>query len=453
MPRSVPLFSAAVSKAPATTKRNVAIALGAALVAVLVFTAFSSGLGRPGVGDGEVAVVDGVDNGTITQEQYDRAFEQSAARLGLKDLPPPEDPQYEQIKDETMQGLLLAVWAEGEAADRGLEVTEDDVQNELDQIRESFKTEEEFARVVEESKFCSETEIEADTPAIECEDVVRQGRLLALQRKLSDTFEANPTVTEQDARDFYDANLTSFETPATRDVRVILNEELSVVEEARAALEGLTPDSAEYDKAWREAAVEFSQDQASKDRGGLLEGLVEGQGDPQLEAEAFSAPVGELVGPFETDRGFYLIQVVNETAETTQSFEEAQPVIEQQLTAARQQAEQAALQADFVTKWTRRTTCSDEVAMQFCSGFTAPEIEPLPGQPPLPEPPPVVSSSPIEPGTATFSIDGTTQTGLPQGPLTPPVPQPAGLPEEGIPVGPGGAPVVPPTTGAPPPAP
>ena len=446
-----------MSKATFSTKRNVAIALGVALIAVLVFVAASSGLTRPSVPEGDVAVVDGVDNGTVSQEQYDRALEQSAARLGLKEVPATDDPQYEQLKDETMQGLLLAVWAEGEAADRGLEVTEEDVQNELDQIAESFKTEKEFARVVEESKFCSETEIEEGTPPLECEDVQRQGRLLALQRKLSDVFTSNPTVTEQDARDFYDANLESFETPATRDVRVILNEDEAVVEEARAELEGLTPDSPEYDKAWRDAAAEFSQDQASKDRGGLLEGLVEGQGDPQLEAEAFTAPVGELVGPFETDRGFYLIQVVSETEASTQSFEEARPTIEQQLVAARQQAEQAELQNDFVTKWTRRTTCADEVLIQFCSGYTAPAPEPIPGQPAPPEPPPVVSTSPIEPGTATFSIDGTTPTGLPQGPLGPPVEQPAGLPEDGIPVGPDGAPVVPPTgagaTTAPPAAP
>jgi foldase protein PrsA len=438
-----------VKRATTSTKRNVAIALGAALVIVLVFVATSSGLSRPGVPEGDVAIVDGVDNGSVSQEQYDRALEQSAARLGLKEVPPTDDPQYVQLKDETMQGLLLAIWAEGEAADRGLEVTETDVQNELDQIRESFKTEKEFARVVEESKFCSDEEIEAGTPPAECEDVLRQARLLALQRKLSDAFTSNPTVTEDDAREFYDSNLESFETPATRDVRVILNEDEATVEKAKAELEGLTPDSPEFEKAWRDAALEYSQDQASKDRGGLLEGLVEGQGDPQLEAEAFSAPVGELVGPFETDRGFYLIQVVGETEATTQSFEEAQPVIEQQLVAARQQAEQAQLQSDFVTKWTRRTNCDESVAMQFCSGFVPPEAEPIPGQPALPEPPPVVSTAPIEPGTATFSIDGTTQTGLPQAPQTPAAEQPTGLPEDAIPVGPDGAPVVPPTgTGA-----
>ena len=87
-----------------------------------------------------------------------------------------------------MQGLLLAIWAEGEAEDRGIEVTDADVQAELDDIQKSFKNEQEFAKVVKQSKFCTDEEVANDTPPSECGDVINQGRLLALQRKLSDAF-------------------------------------------------------------------------------------------------------------------------------------------------------------------------------------------------------------------------------------------------------------------------
>jgi len=431
------------------------LALGLALAVILV--AATIGLGRPGVPSGAVAIVDGVDNGTVTDADYQRGIDQASARLGLDQPPEPGSPEFQQVNDEAMQDLLLAIWAEGEAADRGIEVTDQDIQDELDQVQAGFANKREFARVVRQSKFCSEEEIASDTPPAECADVVEQGRLLALQRKLSEDFATEPNVTDADIERFYDANQESFQTPATRSVRVILNEDQAKVEAAKADLEGLGPDDSGFAKSWESAARKYSQDQASKDRGGLLENLVQGQGDPQLDEQVFSASEGELVGPFETDRGFYLIEVVDSTPESTQSLEEASPTIEQQLVAARQQADQADVQNDFLNKWTRRTQCAEEVEMQFCSGYVAPEPEPIAGQPAPPEPAPVNSTSPIEPGTATLSIDGSTQSGLPQGPQVPLPENPdagTGLPPGAVPVGPDGAPVAPGgAQAAPPPAP
>lgn len=438
----------------AQKKRLVAFGLALALAIVVILVAATIGLGRPGVPSDAVAIVDGVDDGTVTDDDYQRALEQSAARLGLDAPPEVGSPEFQQVNDETMQGLLLAIWAQGEANDRGLEVTDTDVQDELKQIQDGFQNEKEFAQVVRQSKFCTQEEIDGDTPPAECADVIDQARLLALQRKLSEAFSSEPEVTDDDVKRFYDNNLDSFKTPPTRSARVILNENQAQVDKAKAELEGLTPDAEGFAKAWDNAAKKYSQDQASKDRGGLLEGIVEGQGDPQLDEQIFSAAEGELVGPFETDRGFYLIEVVDATPESTQSLEEADPAIRQQLVAARQQAEQTEVQNDFVSKWTRRTNCDAEVEMQFCSGFVPPDPQPVPGQPAPAEPAPANSSSPIEPGTATLALDGSTQTGLPQGPKVPvpPTPDPAagleGLPPGAVPVGPDGAPA--PSTGAPP---
>jgi len=438
-------------------KRVFALVLALALIIVIALVAATSGLGRPGIPGDAVAEVDGVDNGTVTRDAYEHALDQSIARLGIKEVPPPSDPQFAQINDETMQGLLLAIWAEGEAEDRGIEVSDDDVQAELDDIAKSFKTEEEFAKVATQSKFCTEDELaDGGTPA-DCADVQAQARLLALERQLSDAFQPTVTVSDADAQDFYDANKESFETPATRSARVILNEDQKQVEAAQAELEGLSPDDPDFEKTWKSAAQKYSQDQASKDRGGLLEGLVEGQGDPQLDEQVFSAPVDELVGPFETDRGFYLVQVVDDQPASTQPFDEAKAAIKQQLQSAREQAAAAEVQADFIAKWQRRTSCIDEVMMQFCRGFVAPDnaVDPATGQPATATPAPVNSTSPIAPGTATLSIDGNTTPGLPQGPPVPEsdaaaAPTSTGLPQGAVPVGPDGAPVTgAPTTGAP----
>jgi hypothetical protein len=232
-------------------------------------------------------------------------------------------------------------------------------------------------------------------------------------------------------------------------VRVILNASKAKVEQAKTALE-----ADDSDQNWAKVAKKYSEDQASKDRGGLLEGLVEGQGDPQLEEQAFSAAEGELVGPFETDRGFYLIEVTAITPETTQPLEEASKTIKQQLAASQQQQIASDFQTDFVDKWTRLTICAPEASIQLCDNFEPVVPEPVEGQP---VPPPVVSTQPIEPGTSTITIDGSPQQGLPQAPqgTAPPTPPAGTLPPGSVPIGPDGQPVTgaaPPAAGAAPPA-
>ena len=114
-----------------------------------------------------------------------------------------------------------------------------------------------------------------------------------------------------------------------------------------------------------------------------------------------------------------------------QPLDEASAAIEQQLVSARQQAQQTEVQNDFIEKWKARTQCIDEVMMQFCDGFVPPEAETVPGQPPAAEPAPVNPNSPIEPGTATPSIDGTRRSAPPRArrspstrPRQPPAPCP-----------------------------
>ena len=52
-----------------------------------------------------------------------------------------------------MQELLLAIWVEGEAADRGIAVTDDEIAGELETIKEqSFSSEKEFEQFVEASR-------------------------------------------------------------------------------------------------------------------------------------------------------------------------------------------------------------------------------------------------------------------------------------------------------------
>ena len=112
-------------------------------------------------------------------------------------------------------------------------------------------------------------------------------------------------------------NQDQFETPETRDVRVILNPDEAKVEEARAALE--QDDSPEN---WEKVAKQFSTDEATKNDGGLREAVAQGQNEPALDEAIFSAAEGSLVGPISGDSGSYVIQVeqINESSTTPLAF-------------------------------------------------------------------------------------------------------------------------------------
>src|SRR6185436_16373394 len=80
-------------------KRLGLIVFGALFIALFVVVAIAQGIGGPSVPDGAIAVVEDAPDGTITQEEFDRALVQTAARQGVKDVPDESDPQYQLLAE------------------------------------------------------------------------------------------------------------------------------------------------------------------------------------------------------------------------------------------------------------------------------------------------------------------------------------------------------------------
>ncbi|MFN8152258.1 MAG: SurA N-terminal domain-containing protein [Solirubrobacterales bacterium] len=418
------------------TKVRVAVALAIAIIVALVVTATTTGFSDPAVPSGDVATVDGVDNGTISQEDFDAAMKEGAQSLGLQKVPAPDDDQYAQLVGQVMQGLVLPIWVRGEAEERGITVDDDDVQDEYEAQKKQagIKNQEDLEKILKQQNLTEEEVLDG------IRDQLLQQKLLAeaapgSQSLPDDLAQLTPEeqtekladhygVSDHDVQAYYDTAKDKpvaeggFTTPPTRTARVILNTSEDKINAAKEELEK----GDLSDETWKKVAKKYSQDQTSNANGGELPQPVEqGSATPSpYEDQIFDAQVNELVGPIDTgDRGFLLLEVTKDTPGKTQPLDDQ---LKQQITAAivnnRQQQVFYDFQKSFFEKWTARTYCTSAADSEFCSGYEAPETEPAEGEP---EPPPVQSTQPIEPGTSEIPLSfpsgyQPTQGTLPQGP-------------------------------------
>jgi parvulin-like peptidyl-prolyl isomerase len=419
----------------------VGIVLGAGLVVAIVLAGVTAGFGSTSVPEGDVAVIDAdinvpevVEDGRISQEAFDRSLELATRQSGQQEVPQPGSEQYDQVKEQAMGLLLDIAWIKGEADERGIEVTDTEVQQEFQSTKdENFENEKEYQQFLEESGL---TEPE----------ILQRVELQLISEQIQQAVSEGTEPTESDAREFYEGNKEQFEQPEQRTIRIVQNEDAAQVEQAADQLkQDNSPAS------WKKVAAQSSTDANSKDQGGVREAITPGVFEQPLDDEIFGASEGEVVGPISTERGSYVFQVDSITEASTQPFEEAQPQIQQQLAGQLQQFAFNDFLADYRDRWTELTVCADGYVIERCENFTGSATPPCP-DPSLPEeqqqqqleqtgcPAPVLSNSPAAPGSITPLTPAA--GGAPQGPHPPGEDQAAPqLPGGAVPGGavPGGA--------------
>jgi parvulin-like peptidyl-prolyl isomerase len=332
-------------------KTTVAIVFGGLLVVAVAAIAIFGDLGHEDVPDDAVAVVDGE---AISQADFDRALDQAAAQQGLPEAPPPDDSQYEALRDQALNSLLDSAWIFGEGEEQGVEVTDREVEQEFEQTKsQNFGSEQEYQEFLQQSGFTQE-------------DIDERVRLQLISTKIQDEVLANADkVTDEEARDYYDANKEQFEQPESRNIRIVLNSDEAA---AQQAFDRLSADNSPEN--WSKVAKELSTDQTTKNSGGVREGVTSGALPEPLNADVFEAEQGQVTGPVETPEGFYVFQVDSITPAGATSFDEARPQIDQQLDSQLQQEAFSAFVADYRDRWTEVTVCSDEVLSERCENFT-----------------------------------------------------------------------------------
>ena len=158
--------------------------------------------------EGAVAVVGEVEDGVVTEEQFDASVTALAEGQGRK---APDGA----LEDQALGDALMPIWIRGEAADTGVSVSEDEVAKKVDEeSKRGFKSVEEFEKFALAQGICTKQELK-DVEAVECEGVLELGESVLLleeiqKAELGADAGSDPAAAQQAALEFEEEFLTKW---------------------------------------------------------------------------------------------------------------------------------------------------------------------------------------------------------------------------------------------------
>jgi foldase protein PrsA len=255
--------------------------------------------------------------------------------------------EYEGLRDQVLEFLILERWVYGETLERGSGPSDAQLEVAFQKAKHStFPSDADF------QKFLKRSGMTEDDARFQ---VAFNERYVSLREAA--IANAAP-VTDDEIAAFYNKHKRRFALPQSRDVRVVLTKTLGRAYAALAALR--------RGRFWRRVAEKYSIDRATKHGGGILRGVTKGSQEKALDDAIFRAPKDKLRGPVKTHFGYWVFRVFKITPARQQTLAQSSPAIRQELTAQRQQAADEKFNKDFRAKWRPRTTCREGFRISMC---------------------------------------------------------------------------------------
>jgi foldase protein PrsA len=256
--------------------------------------------------------------------------------------------QYDQFKSTVLGFLIRSTWLDQEAKKLKVAVPETQVVKEINDIKKQ-----QFAQKGSYEKFLQQA-------GLTNEDVLFQQRVRDLQTKITDKVtKGKDTVTDAQIQDYYNKHKDQFASPERRGVRIVLTKTKPRAQSAKNALQS--------GQSWTSVAKQFSIDQASKSKGGVLQGgVARGQQEKALDTAIFSASNGKLTGPVKTQFGWYVFEVTKITKGTQQTLDESKANIKQLLQNQNQQNALKKYGDDYRNRYKKTTDCRKGYEVDDC---------------------------------------------------------------------------------------
>jgi peptidyl-prolyl cis-trans isomerase SurA len=147
------------------------------------------------------------------------------------------------------------------------------------------------------------------------------------------------SISEKDARAYYDAHPDEFVVPAEATIReIVVTATASDREEARARADAVRAQVVAPGADFAAIAGEVSA-AGTKASGGLLGPIKKGDLAAPLEAAAFSVPVGEVSPVIEVEHGFHILKIESRVEAGVKPFDAVRAEIETKLQSERFEAD------------------------------------------------------------------------------------------------------------------
>ncbi len=258
---------------------------------------------------------------------------------------------FNSLKSQAMNQLITGYWYQAEAAKHHISVSDSQVQAQFNQIRaRSYPTASIFNSFLQQSGYT-------------VQDLIFLVRVQLLYSKLL-AMHHQPVTSAQIAA-YYNAHRSQFGTAESRNLRIVLT---STQSQANAAKQALASG-----QSWTSVAKRYSIDPATKNHGGVLNNVSQGQTDQALQSAAFSAPLNKVIGPIHGQFGYYVVEVTKIAHGNQKSLAQATPSIRQTLETQQQSTAQNAVNSQAKKDWLPKTQCRSEYAISQCSGYKAPK--------------------------------------------------------------------------------
>jgi foldase protein PrsA len=256
--------------------------------------------------------------------------------------------QYDQFKSEVLGFLIRSTWLDQEAQKQKVKVTDKEVQKQIDDIKKQ-----QFTQKGSYEKFLQ-------TAGLTNEDVLFQQRVRELQNKITQKVtKGKDKVTDAQIADYYEKHKSQFATQERRNVRIVLTKTKDKAAQAKSALDS--------GQSWKSVAKTYSIDQASKNKGGELQGgVAKGQQEKALDTAIFGADKGKITGPVKTQFGWYVFEVEKITKGKQQSLEESKANIKQQLASQQQNNALKKFGDDYRKRYKATTDCRKGYEVDDC---------------------------------------------------------------------------------------
>lgn len=150
---------------------------------------------------------------------------------------------------------------------------------------------------------------------------------------------ANTQVSDATLRAYYNSHLDDYKVENRVNVEHILFKTVGKTDAEIAEIQKRAADvlkQAKHGANFEDLAKKYSEDDGTKDKGGALGWIVEGQTVPEFQQAAFSLPKGSISDLVKTQYGFHIIRVLDRETAHTKTFEEVrdsilQPVLDEKV--------------------------------------------------------------------------------------------------------------------------